>query len=151
MPLDATAFGYVTDLWDENDGTGAFVKVGGFAVWGTAGGAMTPGNAIVVSTAADDTYLTTTSANSVAGAGFVVAGLGTYGWDYISAIVSGQKILVLRRGVVLATASAAITRGDRVGTSTTAGRVATTTTQDAALGRALQAATANGDQIRVLV
>lgn len=155
MPnIDATDFGYVSMLRDQPVGDGTYVKVGGYCVTGLAGSAMTPGDVVIVSTA-DDTYATTTSANSTSVAGYVVAGLGTTGggmqWDYDSTIASGQRILILVKGVVLATASAAITRGARVGTSTTAGQVVTTTTQDASKGLALQTATLAGDRIRVLV
>jgi hypothetical protein len=155
MPLDATAFGYVSNLWDEpSPGDTTNIKVGGFCIWGTATSAMTPGNIVIADSSADDSYKTTTSANSTSVVGYVVAGWGTVtgsGWDYSSTIASGQKILILIKGVVLATASAAITRGARVGTSTTAGQVVTTTTQDASKGIALNTATAQGDTIRVLV
>lgn len=154
--LDATDFGYVSMLRDQPvPGEQTWEKVGGTCVTGVATSAMTPGNIVIVDSTADDSYTTTTSANSTARPLYVVAGLGTTGggmqWDYVSTIAIGQRILLLRTGVVLATASAAILRGARVGTSTTAGRVVTTTTQDAAAGVALQAATLAGDQIRVLV
>lgn len=153
MPLDATDFGYVSIPRDEpSPGDSTNIKVGGYCIVGTSGSTMNPGDALIVSTAADDTYLTTTSANATGIAGFVVASLPRgMQWDYDSAIASGVKILVVIKGVVRGTASAAITRGDRVGTSTTAGQVATTSTQDGRLGRALQAATAQGDRLRILV
>jgi uncharacterized protein DUF2190 len=155
MPIDATAFGYVSTLWDQpSPADSTNIKVGGYCVWGTATSTMNPNDIVIADSAADDSYKTTTSANSTSVVGYVVAGWGSVtggGWDYSSAIASGQKILVLVKGVVLATASAAITRGARVGTSTTAGRVVTTTTQDASKGIALQTASAAGDQIRVLV
>lgn len=157
MPnIDATDFGYVSMLRDEpSAGDQTYVKVGGYCVTGIATSAMTPGNVVIVDSAADDSYKTTTSASSTSVAGYVVAGLGTTGggmqWDYDSTIASGQRILILVKGVVSAFASAAITRGARVGTSTTAGAVVTTTTQDAAKGIALQTATTAGDRIRVLV
>lgn len=154
--LDATDFGYVSMLRDQPvPGEQTYEKVGGYCVHGLATSAMTPGNVVIVDSAADDSYKTTTSANSTSVAGYVVAGLGTTGggmqWDYVTTIASGQRILVLVKGVVLATASAAILRGARVGSSTTAGQVVTTTTQDAARGIALQASTLAGDRIRVLV
>ncbi len=151
--LDATDFGDVSMLRDEPSGdAGVRTKVGGYCVVGTATSAMNPGDAVIVDTAADDSYKTTASANATTAAGFVVAGMG-YGqqWNYTAAIASGQLILVRIAGVVLATASAAITRGDRVGTSTTAGRVATTTTAGAGLGKALQQPTVAGQTFRVLI
>lgn len=154
MPLDATDFGYVSMLRDEpSPGDYVRYKVGGYCVVGTATSAMNPNDAVIVDSGADDSYKTTTSANSTAGAGYVVASIATSGeqWDFSSAIANGSKILVLVKGVVLGTASTAITRGARVGTSTTAGRVVTTTTQDASLGIALQTATTAGNQIRILV
>lgn len=155
MPIDATDFGYVSMLRDEPDVSNlTYLKIGGYCVHGLATSAMNPGDVVIVDSAADDSYKTTTSANATTVAGYVIAGLGTtlgMQWDYDSAIVSGQRILILVKGVVLATASAAITRGARVGTSTTAGQVVTTTTQDAAKGLALQTATTAGDRIRVLV
>jgi hypothetical protein len=150
--IDATDFGDVSQLRDEPDGSGVRTKVGGYCVIGTATSAMNPGDAVVIDTAADDSYKTTTSANATIGGGFVVAGMGNgMQWDYVSAIASGKLILIRVAGVVLATASAAITRGDRVGTSTTAGRVATTTTAGAGLGRALQQPTVAGQTFRVLL
>jgi|ERR1044071_8279086 hypothetical protein len=154
MPLDATDFGYVSILRDEpSPGDQTNVKVGGYCVVGSATSAMTPGDIVIADSSADDSYKTTTSANSTAVVGYVVAGATytTAQWDFVSTISSGEKILVLIKGVVLATASAAITRGARVGTSTTAGQVVTTTTQDASRGIALQTATTQGDRIRVLV
>lgn len=154
MPLDATDFGYVSMLRDEpSPGDYVRYKVGGYCVVGTATSAMNPGDAVIVDSGADDSYKTTTSANSTSRGGFVVAGIGAAGqqWDFASAIANGSKILVLVKGVVLGTASAAITRGARVGTSTTAGQVVTTTTQDASFGVALQTATTQGNQIRILV
>lgn len=154
MPLDATALGYSSTLWDEPDPAsgGSTIKVGGRCVVGTLVGTANPGDVVVVDTTADDSYSTTTSANATSVAGFVVAGLNGSQWDYVSAIVAGQKILVLVEGVVLATASAAIaTRGTLVGTSTTAGRIVTTSTANATIGRTLQVAAGAASQIRVLV
>lgn len=154
MPLDATDFGDVSMLRDEpSPGDYVRIKEGGYCVVGTATSAMNPGDAVIVDSGADDSYKTTTSASSVAKAGFVVAGIGTSGeqWDYASAIANGSKILVRVKGVVLGRASTAITRGARVGTSTTAGQVVTTTTQDASLGIALQTATVQADRIRILI
>lgn len=157
MPIDATDFGYVSMLRDEpSPGDNTYLKIGGYCVTGVATSTMTPGNVVIVDSSADDSYKTTTSANSTSVAGFVVAGLGAQGtagmqWDYVSSIAIGQRILILVKGVVLATASAAISRGARVGTSTTAGQVATTTTQDASKGVALQTASTAGSTIRVLV
>ena len=151
--LDATDFGDVSMLRDEPSGdAGTRTKVGGYCVVGTATSAMNPGDAVVVDTAADDSYQTTASANATTGAGFVVAGMGNgMQWNYTAAIASGQLVLIRVLGVVLATASAAITRGDRVGTSTTAGRVATTSTAGAGFGRALQSPTVAGQTFRVLL
>lgn len=156
MPIDATDFGYVSMLRDEPDlKNGTYLKIGGYCVTGVSTSAMTPGNVVIVDSAADDSYKTTTSANATTIAGYVVAGLGTTGggmqWDYVTAITSGQRILILVKGVVRGFASAAITRGARVGTSTTAGAVVTTTTQDASKGLALNTATTAGDRIRILV
>ena len=156
MALDATDFGYVSMLRDEpSPGDSTYVKVGGYCVTGLATSAMTPGNVVIVDTATAGSYKTTTSANATTIAGFVVAGLGTTGasmqWDFVSTIASGQRILILVKGVVSAFASTAISIGARVGTSTTAGAVVTTTTQDASRGLALEAATTAGDRIRVLV
>jgi len=153
MPIDATDFGDVSMLRDEpSPGDYVRIKEGGYCVVGTATSAMNPGDCVIVDAGADDSYKTTTSASSVAKAGFVVAGLGATNkqWDYVSAIANGSLILVRVKGVTLGRASAAITRGARVGTSTTAGQVVTTTTQDASLGLALQTATAQGDRIRIL-
>lgn len=152
MPIDATDFGDVSMLRDEpSPGDYVRIKEGGYCVVGTATSAMNPGDAVVVDSGADDSYKTTTSANATSRGGFAVAGMG-YGqqWDYTSAIANGSKILVRVKGVTLGRASTAITRGARVGTSTTAGQVVTTTTQDASFGVALQTATAQGDRIRIL-
>ncbi len=155
MPLniDATDFGYVSMLRDEpiNEDL-TRVKVGGYCVVGVAVGAMVPGNVVVVDTTVDDGYSTTTSANSTSVAGYVVAGDSVHPnmWDYTSDIVTGQKILVLIKGVVLATTSTSVTRGALVGTSTTAGAVVTTSTANAGAGKALQTAV-GAAQIRVLV
>jgi len=153
--IGATAFGYVSNLWDEplDLSAGTSEKAGGYCIWGTASSAMTPGNVVIVDSSADLSFKTTTSANSTARPCYVIAGQSSIvnEWDYSSAIASGAKILVLIKGVVLATASAAILRGARVGTSTTAGQVVTTTTQDASAGVAMTAASAQGDQIYVLV
>lgn len=159
MAIDATDFGYVSTLRDEPDDLAAqtSVKVGGYCYSkGLASSAMNPGDIIVVDTATANSFKTTTSANATTVAGYVVAGLGTglgagMQWDYVSAIASGQQILILLKGVVKATASTSISIGARVGTSTTAGRVVTTTTQDASKGLAISAATTAGDTVYVLV
>lgn len=154
MPIDATDFGDLSMLRDEpSPGDYVRVKVGGYCVVGTATSAMNPGDAVVVDTGADDSYKTTTSANATTGGGFVVAGLGTTNkqWNYTAAIANGSLILVRVVGVVLATAASAITRGDRVGTSTTGGAVQTTTTAAGGIGRALQSATGAGSTFRVLI
>jgi hypothetical protein len=155
--IDATDFGDVSMLRDDPDpGNYVRLKTGGYCVVGTATSAMNPGDAVVVDTGNDDSYKTTTSANATTGAGFVVASRGSGAvqgmqWDYVSAIVNGSPILVRVEGIVLATAASAVSRGDRVGTSTTAGQVQTTTTAAAGLGRALQAASGAGSTFRVLI
>lgn len=154
MAIDATDFGDVSMLRAEpSPGDYVRTKVGGYCIVGTATSAMNPGDAVVIDTAADDSYKTTTSANATTGGGFVVAGMGTAGnqWNYTSAISSGALILVRVAGVVLATAASAVSRGDRVGTTTTAGAVGTTTTAAAGLGRALQAAAGALSTFRVLI
>ena len=152
MPTDATDFGWVSILRDEPDVQNSTnIKVGGAScIWGYATSAMAVGDVVVVDTTADYSYTTTTSANATTVAGFVVASLNPgLDWDFVSAIASGAKILIVKCGRVAATASTAISRGARVGTSTTAGAVVTTTTQDASAGRAVTAATDAGDTIYV--
>lgn len=152
MPLDATDFGYVSILRDEpSPGDSTNVKVGGAScVWGYATSSMNPGDIVIVDTAADYSYKTTTSASQTTVAGFVVAHLEPgMKWNFSGAIVSGDKILVVKAGRVAAKASTAISRGALVGTSTTAGYVVTTTTQDAGAGRAVTAASTLGDTIYV--
>ena|SRR6185369_619877 len=152
MPLDVTNFGYVSILIDEPDlDNTAPIKVGGAScVWGYATSAMSPGNVVIHDTSADLSYTTTTSASATTVAGFYIAKLNPgLQWDFSNAAASGDKILVLKSGRVAAIASTAISRGARVGTSTTAGQVVTTTTQDASAGRAVTAATTQGDTIYV--
>ncbi len=154
MPTDATDFGWVSILRDEPDVQNSTnIKVGGAScVWGYATSTMSPGNVVVTDTSADYSYATTTSADAVTVAGFVVASMNPslgQDWDFVSTIASGSKILIVKCGRVAAVASTSITRGARVGTSTTAGAVVTTTTQDAAAGKAVTAATLAGDVIYV--
>lgn len=156
MPLDATGFGYVSMLWDEpSPADSTTTKVGGLCVVGTATSAVSLGDIVIVDSAADDSYKTTTSANSTARAGFVVAGLNTVtagGWDFqTTSIASGSKILIGVKGVFNGTSSTTISRGSNVGTSTTAGQVATTSTQDAVIGKTLTASTGAAQSIRILV
>jgi hypothetical protein len=111
---------------------------------------MSPGAVVIVDTSADYSYTTTASANATTVAGFYVAKMNPgQQWDFESAAASGDKILIVKCGRVKAIASAAISRGARVGTSTTAGQVVTTTTQDASAGRAVTAATLQADYIYV--
>ncbi len=152
MATDATDFGWVSILRDEPDVQNSTnIKVGGAScIWGFATSTMSPGNIVIVDTAADFSYTTTTSANATTRAGFVVAGMNPgQDWDFVSAIAVGQKILICKGGRVAAVASTSITRGARVGTSTTAGAVVTTTTQDAAAGRAVTGASLAGDVVYV--
>jgi hypothetical protein len=156
--IDATDFGYVSTLRDQPKDIVAqtAIREGGYCYGrGFATSAMTPGNVVVVDTAAANSFKTTTSAAATTAVGYVVAGLGTVmggqQWDYSSTIASGQQILILLKGVVIGVASTSIAIGARVGTSTTAGAVVTTTTQDTAVGRAISTATTAGDAIYILV
>lgn len=150
--FDATDFGYVSILRDNGDlENSTNTKVGGAScVWGYATSAMSPGAIVIHDTAADFSYTTTASANSTGVAGYYVAKMNPgLQWDFNSAAVVGDTVLIVKAGRVKATASAAIVRGARVGTSTTAGSVVTTTTQDANGGKAATAATLAGDAIYV--
>lgn len=152
MPLDVTNFGYVSILIDEPDlDNSAATKVGGAScVWGYATSSMNPNDVVIHDTSADLSYTTTTSASATTVAGFYIAKLNPgRQWDFSNAAASGDTILVLKAGRVKATASTSISRGARVGTSTTAGAVVTTTTQDASAGRAVTAATTAGDVIYI--
>ena len=152
MATDATDFGWVSILRDEPDVQNSTnIKVGGAScIWGFATSTMSPGNVVIVDTGADYSYTTTTSANATTVAGFVVASMNPgQDWDFVSTIASGAKILIVKCGRVAAVASTSITRGARVGTSTTAGAVVTTTTQDASAGRAVTGASLAGDVIYV--
>lgn len=155
MPFGPTAFGDVSIMWDnpERGGAQTNTKTGGAAcVFGVATTVMSPGMIVIHDANTDYGYATTASANSTAGAGYFVATLrnGSGGtWDYDSNAAIGDVVLIRKSGRVKAIASTAISRGARVGTSTTAGRVVTTTTQDAAMGRAVTAATLAGDAIYV--
>lgn len=150
--FDATDFGYVSILRDNADlENQTNTKVGGAAcVWGYATSAMSPGYVVIHDTSADYSYTTTTSADATTIAGYMVAVMNPNNqWDFNSAAASGDKVLIVKSGRVKAVASTSISRGARVGTSTTAGQVVTTTTQDASYGRAVTAATTQGDAIYV--
>lgn len=154
MGFGPTAFGDVSIMWDNPDpGNQTNTKVGGAAcVFGVATTTMSPGMVVIHDSSTNYGYATTASANSTAGAGYFVASLrnGSGGtWDYDSTAAIGDVVLIRKCGRVKAIASTAISRGARVGTSTTAGQVVTTTTQDASMGRAVTAATTQGDAIYV--
>jgi hypothetical protein len=78
--------------------------------------------------------------------------LGGNGGTDISATeaTNGKTISVRVQGVVLITASAAITRGDRV-SATAVGKAKTAIATEVPLGIALKAAAADGDLIPVLL
>jgi hypothetical protein len=160
MPLDITSFGYTSNLWDNlSPADNTVTKLGGYCIPCLATTAMSPGDAVVIDTAApaSDTAFpsvkTVASANSTAGVGFYYASQGTTPnqWDSTRTAASGDLVMVQVDGVVKGTASTAISAGALVGTSSTAGQVVTTSTASANLGRALSAASVQGDKIYILV
>lgn len=144
MALDLTGFGYVGQLWDERGvGDNAFTTAGGLYIIGTATSAMNIGDLIAIDTTADNSYKTTTTANSPLASGlFLRAFSPGVEPSPISAVI-GNRIAILVNGVHTMTAAGTINRGDLLVSSTTAGAVIANNSASAGtiVGKALSAAT----------
>lgn len=156
----ATAFSFFQPAED----SGKLASPGGTGFLANAGGTLLIGDAVYHSaTGVTVNKSTTQSLYLGTFAGVVVGGTSTVaGPRYIfgdpavygvkEAALVNQQVLIQNTGIVLMVAGAAITANTNVMPSgATAGRVITATGTNPVLGRALDAAAANGNVIRVLL
>jgi hypothetical protein len=123
-------------------------------IQGTAGGSIVPSRIVCSSTTADNTFLQSALSTSP---NFGVAQQGTRrapgtGDDDGNAAIAGETIQIYGPGCVAPVeASGAITQGDFVTADINGRAITTTSAGDTVVGMALQAATALGDIIAILV